>query len=451
MKRKLLLAPIGWLVLAACSGRGNSGKLEIEPALIEQVPWINGVPPRHDMAGKTIVPADPVYPEIASGAADPGSRVFDPARSDHSEDCAALDDVVLSGWRHDFEPAPPGTVGIAQAWSTYFDSTEGAWLVPGGANWYPNTLTQLSKNSWGLPGQLIDQTKLGLPQCGDDVPNANVLHVRGGRFNHFGGGVEHALNWDCNALAHQPRGVDDLCVTPQEAAADSTLRPTTESEVMDISGYDGIAFWARRGPEGSSGLMVGLQTKDTSGYLARSGKLGPKYCKREKSCVPTCDPGTECVEFTQTVPTDTTRYRCITPGAAPDSTLAPALVDLLYPQCGVHTCWGASDFPDPDAENPEDLWECKPYTFSGLEENYWCFGSEPPAAPSERCDDGFVSSVSLSTDWQFYKLPFEVFRQAGFAKRADRFDLKNVFSIAFQFSVGYADFYVDNVSFYRNK
>jgi hypothetical protein len=444
VKRALLLAPLGLLLLGACSGKGNSGKVEIDPLLLEQVPWVNGVPPLHDMAGKTIMPADPVYPEIATGAPDPGSRVFDPSRPNPVEDCAPLNDVVLSGWRHDFEPAPPGTVGIAQFWSNYFDSTETAWLVPGGANWYPNTFQQLASNAWGLPGQLIDQTKLGLPQCGDDSPNANVLHVRGGRFNYFGGGVEHALNWDCNDLAYQPRGVDDLCVTTEEVLANPALRTTTESEVMDISSYDGIAFWARRGPEGSSGLMVGMQTKDTSGYLARSNKLGSQYCRREKSCVPTCDDGTECVEFM-------TRNRCMPPGAVPDPAMAPALLDLLYPQCGVHTCWGAADFPDPDAENPMDLWECKPYTFSGLEENYWCFGKEPPAPPSERCDDGFATSVSLSTDWTFYKLPFESFRQAGFAKRVARFDLKNVFSIAFQFSVGYADFYVDNVSFYRNK
>jgi hypothetical protein len=445
MKRRCLaLSALSALaLLAGCSGKGNDGKLKISPDLVKQVPWVNGVPPEQDEAGKTIMPADPVFPPIASGEADPGSRTFAPVGSDPAADCAPVNDIVRSGWRQDFEPTPPGTAGVAQFWSSYFDTTEGAWLVPGGANWYPNTSKQLKLNAWGLATELVDKTRLGLPQCGDDGPNSWALHLRGGRFNYFGGGAEHALNWDCRGEAYQPRDVTDLC---------SDAEKLMTQELVDISGYDGIAFWARRGPEGASRLMIGIQTKDTSGYIAREGKpFAGKYCERIKTCVPSCDDGTECREFTSSVPQDTVRYRCLPPGAMPDPTAAPALLDLLYPQCGVHTCFGATDFPDTDAENPEDPWTCKPYTFSGLEENYWCFGSEPPPAPSERCDDGFVSSVSLSTDWTFYKLPFESFAQVGFAKRADRFDLKNVFSIALQFSVGYVDLYVDNMSFYRNK
>jgi hypothetical protein len=434
MKRKLLLAPIAALALGACSGKGNSGKLEIDPALIEQVPWINGRGPILDADGMAIVPGDPVYPDIASGTADPGSRSFDPARSDLAEDCAPLADVELSGWRHDFEPTEPGFAGVAQFWSAYLDYTDGAWLVPGDASWYPNIALKRNGTIWGLASQPIGNG----PQCADDVPNTHALHVKGGRFNGFGGGVEHPLSLDCGG--HQPRGVADLC-TP-----DAVL-----NELLDLTAYDGIAFWARRGPEGSSGLQVGIQTKDTSDFLARSGKLGPVNCERIKTCQATCDNGGACTLFTQNGFEATPRYRCIPEDADPNLTLEPSLLEFLYPQCGIDTCKGPPYFADPDHEKIDDPSECKAYTFSGLEEGTWCFGKDPPAAPTERCGDGFASNVSLSTDWKFFKLPFANFRQVGFAKRADRFDLKNVYSIAFQFSVGWADFYVDNVSFYRNK
>lgn len=432
MKRALLLAPLGLLLLGACSGEGNDGKLKISPDLIAQVPWINGAPPVLTETGMAVVPADPVFPDIASGQPDPGSRTFDPAQSDLADDCAPLSGLELSGWRHDFEPTPPGTTGVAQFWSGYLDYTQGAWLVPGDAAWYPNTASQRNPLIWGLASAPI----VNGPSC-DGAPNSYALHIKGGRFNAFGGGAEHPLSLDCNG--YQPGGVADLCSNPEAILG----------EVMDISGYDGIAFWARRGPEGGDGLQLGIQTKDTSDYLARTGKLGPKYCERIKPCLPSCDNGAECTEF-MTQPDGVTRFRCVPPGADPNLTTEPSLREFLYPLCGVDTCKGASYFPDPDFGDEVNPTQCKPYTFSGLEENYWCFHDEP-AAPGDRCGDGFVSNVSLSTDWTFYKLPFENFRQVGFAKHVDRFDLKNVFSIAFQFSVGYADFYVDNVSFYRNK
>jgi hypothetical protein len=449
MKRAVLGVAFVLLVASACSGKGNTGKVEVDPLLVQQVPWLNGRPAQHDDTGKAVVPGrfDVLhYPRIGLGVADPGSRVFDPNETDHSQACEALRGIELSSWRHHFEPTGDGLVGVAQFWSNYFDATDGAWLVPGDASWYPETASLRDGAIWGLASEKIDNAQraqlgdapLGLPTCGEATPNLHALHLRGGRFNHFGGGAEHPLNLDCTMGA--PAGyAGDIC------------RPDTMlTEMVDVSSYDGIAFWARRGPEGAGGLQLGIQTKDTSDYLARSGKLGGKYCQRIKTCAPQCDDGAECVEVTQNDP-PATRLRCVPPGADPNKTPEPSLLELLYPQCGVDTCKGPPYFMDPDF-GPDNLpaAECKPYTFSGLEESYWCF-YDAPAAPGDRCGDGFVSNVSLSTEWTFYKLPFESFRQVGFAKHVDRFDLKNVFSIALQFSVGYVDFYVDNVSFYRNE
>jgi hypothetical protein len=87
-----------------------------------------------------------------------------------------------------------------------------------------------------------------------------------------------------------------------------------------------------------------------------------------------------------------------------------------------------------------------------VEENYWCTeGDAAPAAAPERCGDNYVASITVSTDWQLYKLPFDSFKQVGFGKRSPKIDLKTLYSIAFQFTVGNTDFYVDNLSLYRNK
>ena len=103
---------------------------------------------------------------------------------------------------------------------------------------------------------------------------------------------------------------------------------------------------------------------------------------------------------------------------------------------------------DPDFNNTT----CEPQTFTGLESQYWCTGPDRPVPPpAERCGDAFVSRITLSTDWQLYKLPFDRFRQAGNGKKAPFFDLETLHSLFFELAVGWADIYVDNVSFYRDK
>ena len=114
-------------------------------------------------------------------------------------------------------------------------------------------------------------------------------------------------------------------------------------------------------------------------------------------------------------------------GADLSRVVEPALVEELYPRCGASACASPSYYADPDFDGTE----CKPYEFSGMESNYYCFGEEPPPEPYERCGDGFVAPVLLSTDWKLYKLPFSAFRQVGWGKPAPSMDLKTIYSIAF--------------------
>ena len=59
--------------------------------------------------------------------------------------------------------------------------------------------------------------------------------------------------------------------------------------------------------------------------------------------------------------------------------------------------------------------------------------------------------LHLSSDWQIYVIPFSEFRQVGFGKRAPFMDLLSINMLALLYPVGFADVYIDNVTFYRRR
>lgn len=105
---------------------------------------------------------------------------------------------------------------MAQFFSAYNDKTEGSWHVPGDASWYSaiaagrGLLT--GKDASGVPGLplppwgLAADSIVGGPSC-DGAANNWALHIRGGRFNYYGGGAEHPFALDCT-LGGQP---GDVC------------------------------------------------------------------------------------------------------------------------------------------------------------------------------------------------------------------------------------------------
>lgn len=460
MKRALWVGPLLLLTFGACSGKGNTGRKEVDPAVQAAVPWLYGYPPAIDPVTKSaVVPSAPVYPPIAANTPDPGSRVTFATDKERAAACGGLAGIELSSWHHDFEPVPAsageaGTIGVAQYFSAYGDRTEGSWVTPGDSSFYTDLIGERGKilpiggtipaAPWGLAADSIQNG----PSC-DGTPNNWALHIRGGRFNYFGGGTEHPFGLDCTL-----GGQAEACEHLVDVVGDG--RATVSDGALDMSSYDGIAFWARRGPDGASGLQVTLQDKYTSVRLARtdlttgSPSPGLGYCKRVQQCYPTCSDGAACepLQLLNGDPED--MHRCVPEGADPkQAIMEPALQQLLFPPCGQSACVPPGYDPDFDYNDTQ----CKPYNFTGLEENNYCFGATPPPPADERCGDGFSQNISLSTDWQFYKLPFERFQQVGFAKKAPANDVpqRTLASIAFLFSVGYTDFYVDNLSFYRNQ
>ncbi|HVJ22037.1 MAG TPA: hypothetical protein VM686_41815 [Polyangiaceae bacterium] len=405
--------------------------------------------PPTDAAGTPVTPAEPIFPPIDQDMPDPGSREVD---------CSGLDGIELAAWVETFEPTPSSTVtaptwGVAEAWSTYDDSSDGAFRAPGDAAWYSGVSGNYGE-IWGMPAD-----RVGGPSC-DGQANDFVFHFRGGRFNRWGAGATHVLTTGFAAQMLCPDTDEraDFCmpITDPADGVDSAGFPTTRPDGLpytnpelhtywDLSSYDGIVFWARRGPDGAANAGIGFHNKYTSEDLNRENAT---YCSRIKECYPECHNRAECVYTENSFAPADSAYRCVPEGANPNSVAhIVSLLEELYPRCGESACTFPSYFQDTDFEGTQ----CKPYEFSGMESNYYCYGDEPPPLAKDRCNDAFVTEIILSTDWQLYKLPFSEFRQIGFGKPALAQDLKSVPLIGFMFPVGFADIYVDNLSFYREQ
>jgi len=299
------------------------------------------------------------------------------------------------------------------------------------------------------------------PSC-DGKPNDWVLHFRGGLFRLWGGGMSHVFS-DPKAKPNDyfcPPDAD-FCVPPLPAGAafDSAGLPThgksgddylQSHDFVDASRYEGIAFWARRGPDGQERMNVTVTDNFTSDRLNRENET---FCRRIRQCRTHCENGMPCVQD----PKDLRHiYRCLDPNAASligaqgDPRSVDAAVDLMYPRCGPSACTSPDSYLDRDF----DTTQCLPYTFPAADESAeYCFNPDGPPPPwrDERCLDGFATSVGLTLDWQFFTVPFSEMQQGGYGKKAPYLNLKALDTVAFSFLVGYADAYIDNVAFYRHK
>ena len=97
------------------------------------------------------------------------------------------------------DPDAPGQpVGLATAWSSYDDGTEGAFRVPGDASWYPGlerpeTSIAAPTAAWGLRRRGSPRSRRTSKAELRRPAERWALHFRGGRFNYFGAGAEHPL------------------------------------------------------------------------------------------------------------------------------------------------------------------------------------------------------------------------------------------------------------------
>ncbi|HET6283918.1 MAG TPA: hypothetical protein VFH73_23385 [Polyangia bacterium] len=437
---------LGW----SCDGPGNTGKIVPDTALVRAVPWQNGVLPAVEPTGEPVIPFLPVYPSIGFGRPDPGSQ--------HTDCAAAAGYEFSTGWFDDFEPRVPdnpSATGVAPGWSAYDDLSQYAFHTPGDETWYPG-LKDTTFVAWGMPAD-----KVPGPSC-EGKPNNWVLHFRGGLFRKWGGGMSHAFV-DPVGLRYRTDPTEacapnlDFCPPPvaMNAEADSAGLPVPKApkepyrqshDFFDVSRYEGVAFWARRGPEGHDRALVILTDKFTSSRLARENQ---KYCRRVRECHSACLSGVPCS------PSDPNMsgsiHRCFDAKAGDLPRVEnESLLELMYPRCGPSACTSPSSYLDPDFDDKA----CRPYAFPAADESgEYCWNADDPPPPSrdERCQDGWQVSIELTPDWKFYALPFSQFGQVGFGKRAPFMDLKSLDTIAFGATMGWSDMYFDNVTFYRRK
>ena len=308
----------------------------------------------------------------------------------------------------------------------------------------------------------------------------NALHVQGGPFLSWGGGVGKAMKY-------YPTSKDD---------------PMTWREVVyDASQWDGLSFWARRGPDSQAGFRVLVGDKNTdddiSYLMYREDPTMPRFCERVRECA--CLNHMPCAAIPRKVDVNggavvdggATRNNPEIPGecALPDNHFTPAETTMSFcgePMAisGAEQAGGANSacntclhtrcnerypaYPD-DYATPfgnemagsgiplgtdRQFWgkPCMPHTYRNGISSLFCFdqaAGDKVAETTEQCGDHWTRAVNLSNEWQFYTIPFNTMMQQGWAKRTDALDLTTVSLVRFTWDGGWVDFWIDDVRFYK--
>ena len=370
--------------------------------------------------------------------------------------------------------------GMAQYFYQYVDGTAGIW---------PS----------GYSPPAINQNV-----CTTDKGGNFVLHESGGLFTGWGGGIGIGLEHLAQD-AHLCTGYNSSVVCPPEGGFTTTtpcycpspmatpkvngvLPPYPNDQnaaaaisyaALDVSQWDGISFYARRGPNGQPlmRVLVGDKfTDDDISYLMYLGQPtgADRFCERKGECTclfqdATCDWYPDSVtgaadDTGLPPPLNTGGFYCGAPLSHPGSASSAyqATNNCTAPSgvcannyCGRTLC--DQPYPAYAMNGPDAEWvgrACTPYTYRNGTQASLCYnaGSDPlPAESDEQCGDHFTFPVHLSTDWQFFTIPFNQMSQQGWAKQAPYFDLTSASVVRFTWDAGYVDYYLDNVRFYRVK
>jgi hypothetical protein len=316
-----------------------------------------------------------------------------------------------------------------------------------------------------------------MPRCSDQA-NVNdrnhAIHIQGGPFLSWGGGVGIGMK-------------NFPSVTGSVA--------TIEQAMLDVSEWEGISFWARRGPDSQVGFRVLVGDKhtddDISYLMYRNDPLAPRFCERVRECG--CLNHRSCVAvpldrdnngtgditnplippFCQPVTThlrddEQTMKFCGTPevisGAESTSSGGSGCNTCMQTKCDERWPAYPDDYATPGGVPMAGIplgtdrqfygKPCSPYTLRTGIFGYWCFDpaqKETPAETTDQCGDHWTRVVNLSNEWQFYTVPFNSMAQQGWAKRQAALDLKSVSVVRFTWDGGWIDFWIDDVRFYKTK
>jgi hypothetical protein len=339
-----------------------------------------------------------------------------------------------------------------------------------------------------LPGTTGGYQPSAIPasRCKSDpnnTANNHVLHVWGGPFLGWGGGLGVGMahfNTDsglCTAFTKP-----SYC-PPNPTSNDDILGGAVSIAALDMSQYDGVAVWARRGPDSQPLMRVLVATKDTEDdvtYIADReafkrlpndpvyGNKLPRYCQRIREC--SCqyqnlncsfyDAGTGVVSEGG--------YYCGAPGEAPGyASMAPVGNNGATNTCNVTRCNDAyAAYPGDGADPKYAGRPCTPFTYRNGTVTSQCWDpagmaatdggagyppDPPPPEPDKQCGDHFTFPLHLTTDWQLFLVPFTTMYQQGWAQKVPTLDTKTITAVRLTWEAGYIDYYVDDLRFYRVK
>jgi hypothetical protein len=373
------------------------------------------------------------------------------------------------------------TPGTSQFFYQYVDGTAGIWP----AGYSPPAIQQdICKGSTGN----------------------HVMHESGGLFTGWGGGIgvgfAHFASMDralcpssdpslnCPAAGGYTTSTQCYCASP--GSGPGALGQAIAALSLDVSQWDGISFWARRGPNGQPLMRVLVGDKftddDISWYTYYTDPTQPRLCERKGECSclfqdATCDwysdsdpvYGPKVHSALDQMPLPDRNlppslqeggYFCGAPGSHPGSASSggTTAMSTVSNVCGRTQCDNV--YPAFPTSGPDPEWAgraCTPYTYrSGAQANV-CYnppgtvdanGNPVPADPlpaeaDKQCGDHFTFPVHLTTEWQFFAIPFTQMFQQGWAQQAPYFDLTSVSVVRFTWDTGYVDYYIDDVRFYR--
>jgi hypothetical protein len=329
------------------------------------------------------------------------------------------------------------------------------------------------------------------PALVDRCGSTRALHVRGGPFREWGGGLGKRLDNLARAAAENIGSSCGLTDIPPEdpdpsrpafcpkldphvqnapgvvidPATDDRFRfeqvePNYYAMRVDLREWDGISFWARRGPDSQPGFRIALGDRnidDDPSMLETAGGIVPR-CRRAKEC--------GCKNHRPCNPGPDGELYCW------DPTLDVHPNDHIHPwnhepaRCGYSQCnnpYAAyENVPDWPFLTPEtDLTafraaataSCNSFTFQNDITRDYCFDKNGPMPPEgfERCGDPWFSPVRLSENWQFFRVPFTELRQEGYGKEFPAIDLSAITMVRFTWTVGWVDYWIDDVRFYRRQ
>lgn len=432
MRSLAKLAPFALLALpfTACSSNQNRAERE-EAAKADP----NYVAPFDPNLYPTAALYEPAVKAACIGSCkpDPGSRKID---------VAAAEKGYQFAWLWDFT-----TETGARATFTYDDNTA-RFVIPFRT---PST----TKFGWG-----------GWEPLPDPVPAewqgpTQAARFRGGPFTEYGGGVGISLRTISNAISGvaMPRTNPGIALLEQTPSAEF---PNPTAGAYDVSSYEGLAIWVRRGPDGQPTMRLGITERNSaedlnSGAVVDIDGMKPagieegKRCRRWRTCG--CGGGTPC----SPMPNQPEEFRCFDPEIhTPDAMdMADPNFQINYPHCGTARCKDGNSStigPDPDPLFKDK--SCSPALESNGRSESFCYdpATDPlPPSKRERCGNPFSRAITVSTDWQLIKVPFSELRQADEAQVADDMDLHSVKQVAFSYTGGWIDFWVANIGFYRKQ